>query len=42
VQAPIVIQLKLGSREFGELWVDTGRRQVRAHGSIEATFKTTR
>lgn len=39
---PIVIQLKLGEREFGELWVDVGRKQVRARGSIEATLKPPR
>jgi hypothetical protein len=39
---PIVIQLKLGTREFGELWVDVGRTEVRARGSIEATLKPPR
>jgi hypothetical protein len=39
---PLVIQLKLGEREFGELWVDAGRKQVRARGSIEATLQPPR
>ena len=39
---PIVIQLKIGDRDFGELWVDAGRKQVRARGSIEATLKPPR
>ncbi|MFD8805558.1 phage tail tape measure protein [Streptomyces sp. NPDC059597] len=39
---PIVIQLRIGDREFGELWVDAGRRAVRARGSIEATLKPPR
>jgi hypothetical protein len=40
--APIVIQVRLADRDFGELWVDTGRKQVRAIGSIEATLKPPR
>ncbi|MGW2720858.1 phage tail tape measure protein [Streptomyces sp. NPDC001492] len=39
---PIVIQLRIGEREFGELWVDAGRKQVRARGSIEATLRPPR
>ncbi|CAM5346439.1 hypothetical protein [Streptomyces aurantiogriseus] len=39
---PIVIQVRIADRDFGELWVDTGRKQVRAIGSIEATLKPTR
>ncbi|MFJ4624222.1 phage tail protein [Streptomyces sp. NPDC088812] len=39
---PIVIQVKIADREFGELWLDTGRKQVRAIGSIDATLKPTR
>lgn len=35
---PIVIQLRISQREFGELWVDTGRQQVRTHGGIQATL----
>lgn len=41
-EQPIVIQLKLGEKEFGELWVETGRRKVKAIGSIEATLKPPR
>jgi hypothetical protein len=39
---PIVIQVRLGDKDFGELWVDAGRRQVRARGSIEATLQPPR
>ena len=39
---PLVIQLRIGEREFGELWVDAGRKQVRARGSIEATLRPPR
>jgi hypothetical protein len=35
---PIVIQVRIADRDFGELWVDTGRRQVRSRGSVEATL----
>jgi len=41
-EPPIVIQLKLGEKEFGELWVETGRRKVKTLGSIEATLKPPR
>lgn len=41
-EPPIVIQLRLGEKDFGELWVSAGRREVRAHGSIEATLKPPR
>ncbi|MEU8756207.1 hypothetical protein AB0C88_37545 [Streptomyces chartreusis] len=39
---PLVIQVRIGEREFGELWVDTGRKAVRARGSLEATLKPPR
>ncbi|MFE6194135.1 hypothetical protein [Streptomyces sp. NPDC057838] len=39
---PIVIQVRIAQRDFGELWVDTGRRAVKARGSIEATLKPPR
>lgn len=39
---PIVIQLTLGKRALGEVWVDVGQEQVRARGSIEATLKPPR
>ncbi|MEV7154917.1 phage tail protein [Streptomyces misionensis] len=35
---PLVIQVRIGEREFGELWVDAGRKAVRARGSIQATL----
>ncbi|NUS26928.1 MAG: phage tail protein [Streptomyces sp.] len=38
----LVIQLQLGQRQFGEVWVDVGRREVRARGGIEATLKPPR
>lgn len=41
-EQPIVIQVRIGEREFGELWVETGRRKVKAIGSIEATLKPSR
>lgn len=40
--SPIVIQLQIGKQQFGELWVDVGRNEVRARGSIEATLKPPR
>lgn len=36
---PIVIQLAIGKQQFGEVWVDVGREQVRSRGGIEATLK---
>ncbi|GAA2199951.1 phage tail protein [Streptomyces bangladeshensis] len=39
---PIVIQVRIGEREFGELWVDTGRKAVKTRGSIEATLRPPR
>jgi hypothetical protein len=39
---PLVIQVRIGEREFGELWVDTGRKVVRARGGIEATLRPPR
>jgi hypothetical protein len=39
---PLVIQVRIGDKDFGELWVDTGRKAVRARGSIEATLRPPR
>lgn len=39
---PIVIQLAIGKQQFGEVWVEVGRDQVRSRGSIEATLKPPR
>jgi hypothetical protein len=39
---PMVIHLNIAGRDFGELLVDTARREVRARGSIEATFQPPR
>ncbi|MFF7763127.1 hypothetical protein [Streptomyces griseorubiginosus] len=38
----LVVQLRIGEREFGEVWVNTGRREVRARGGIEATLRPPR
>jgi hypothetical protein len=35
---PTVIVLKIGEREFGRVWLDTGRQQVRAVGGLAAAF----
>ncbi|MFD5697438.1 phage tail protein [Streptomyces lasiicapitis] len=36
---PLVIQLNIGGREFGQLWIDTGRREVRTRGgSVQAAL----
>ncbi|CAM5251175.1 hypothetical protein SGLAM104S_01639 [Streptomyces glaucescens] len=42
VGQPLVIQVQLGDRQFGEVWVDVGRREVRARGGIEATLRPPR
>ncbi|MFD8233992.1 hypothetical protein ACFV20_19190 [Streptomyces sp. NPDC059696] len=39
---PLVIQVRIADRDFGEIWVDAGRKAVRARGSIEATLKPPR
>jgi len=39
---PLVIQVRFGAKDLGELWVDTGRKEVRARGSIEATLQPPR
>ncbi|AEY90753.1 phage minor tail protein [Streptomyces hygroscopicus subsp. jinggangensis 5008] len=39
---PIVIQLRISDRDFGELWVETGRKAVKTRGSIEATLRPPR
>lgn len=41
--APVLhVNLSVGGREFGELWIDTGRREIRNRGGIQAAFATTR
>ncbi|MEU3161778.1 hypothetical protein ABZ753_30900 [Streptomyces griseoincarnatus] len=35
---PLLINVSIGGREFGQLWVDTGRREVRALGGLRATL----
>lgn len=39
---PLIIQLQIAKRDFGELVVDTVRGEIRARGSIEATLKPPR
>ncbi|WP_225811341.1 phage tail protein [Streptomyces spinosus] len=39
---PIVIHVRIADKDFGELWVDTGRRAVKTRGSIEATLRPPR
>jgi hypothetical protein len=39
---PLVVHLNIAGRDFGELWVDTARREVRARGSIQATLQPPR
>jgi hypothetical protein len=39
---PLVIQLQIAGKDFGELWVDTGRKEVRARGGIDATLRPPR
>lgn len=39
---PLVIQVNIAGRQFGELWVDTGRKEVRARGGLDATLKPPR
>jgi hypothetical protein len=37
---PMVLNVAIGGREFGQLWVDTARREVRGLGGLKATFGT--
>jgi hypothetical protein len=30
--APMVIQLNIGGRDFGQLWIDTGKREIKTRG----------
>jgi hypothetical protein len=39
---PLVIQVRIGERDFGELWVDAGRKAVKARGSIQAALQPPR
>jgi len=34
----LVVQVRIAEREFGELWVDTGRKEVRGRGGLQATL----
>ncbi|MFC8515473.1 phage tail protein [Streptomyces sp. NPDC057257] len=34
----MVVKLAIGSKEFGEVWVDTGRREVHGRGGVKATL----
>lgn len=35
---PIVLNVSLAGREFGQIWVDVGRREVQARGGVKATL----
>lgn len=35
---PIVLNVQFGAREFGQIWVDAGRKEVRARGGLKATL----
>jgi hypothetical protein len=35
---PIVLHVSLGGREFGQIWVDVGRREVQTRGGLAATL----
>jgi hypothetical protein len=35
---PIVLHVSIAGRDFGELWVDTGRKQVKTRGGLSATL----
>lgn len=35
---PIVLNVSIGSREFGQIWVDVGRNEVRTRGGLKATL----
>ncbi|MET7944291.1 phage tail protein [Streptomyces sp. NPDC005302] len=36
--APLVLNIALGGREFGQVWVDVGRNEVRTRGGLKATL----
>ncbi|MDX3515874.1 phage tail protein [Streptomyces caniscabiei] len=38
--APVVVNLSIGGRDFGQLWIDTGRKQVKAYGGLQAALVT--
>jgi hypothetical protein len=38
--APVVVNLSIGGRDFGKLWIDTGRKQVKAYGGLQAALVT--
>lgn len=35
---PLLLKVQLGEREFGEIWVDVGRKQVQTRGGLRATL----
>lgn len=37
---PVVVNLSIGNRDFGQLWIDTGRKQVKAYGGLQAALVT--
>ncbi len=38
VDRPIVLNVHLGDKEFGQIWVDVGRKQVATRGGVRATL----
>ncbi|MFI1728179.1 hypothetical protein ACH40E_02850 [Streptomyces acidicola] len=37
-ERPIVLNVSLGGREFGQIWVDVGRKEVATRGGLTATL----
>ncbi|MCM1943334.1 phage tail protein, partial [Streptomyces sp. G3] len=35
---PLVLKVAIAEREFGEIWVDVGRKQVQTRGGLRATL----
>ncbi len=35
---PIVLNVNFDRREFGQIWVDVGRKEVTTRGGLRATF----
>ncbi|NED75282.1 phage tail protein [Streptomyces sp. SID9944] len=35
---PIVLNVQFGTREFGQIWVDVGRKEVQTRGGLRATL----
>lgn len=35
---PVVLNVQIGGREFGQIWVDVGRKEVQTRGGLRATL----